>query len=1051
MTFTINQHPLNLWIKSSITAIVSMIGCCSLDVSGGDSFASTFEESVLPYMNRYCLDCHSGDKPKAKFDVSPYRQKTDVLADFGHWELILDMLQNKEMPPEDEELQPTEHERKQVIEWILKVKREQAEKNAGDPGIILARRLSNAEYNYTIRDLTGVDIQPTREFPVDPANEEGFDNTGESLTLSPALLKKYLEAARRVSEYLVVKPDGFEFAPHPVLTETDRDKYCVNRIIGFYQQQNTELGDYFHAARTIKVKHTGLFTEGILEGVAREYRLSAKYLKTIWQLLEDGQHHWGPVSRLRALWEEACKVGDAEQVSAKIQAMVDYSKEARAALAFDIPHIRSPGIHNGSQAFVLWRNREKAKHRMLGDLQRLIDHPRDSDAELGLKLPTFGRAPLPRGRDRVADAGMPMALTNAVADVPQHIPTNPEAVASGRAPLPRGRDARDDHHEPENENVTFAQAQAAIERFCAVIPDAFYISERGREFLDPDENRKNAEKGRLLSAGFHSMMGYFRDDQPLYELILDQDQQSELDALWQELDFITFAPMRQHQGLVWFERTDSRFMRSEEFDFARAEDKDVTSEEKIKRLSEVYLAKALEMGADALAAQAIAEHFDLINKSVRWVETSRLLARPSHLRSLIEFARRAYRRPLTARETQDLLSFYSQLMAEGDLSHEDAIRDCVMSILVSPHFWYRFDIPSPQPGLSPLPDIAVANRLSYFLWSSMPDETLLRDAEQGQLHETSVLLGHVRRMVRDDRFRGLAVEFAANWLDFRRFQTHNSVDRKRFPKFTDALRQSMYEEPLHFFMDVAREDRSILDFLYADHTWVDPLLAEHYGISSEADHDGSRWQRVQAKEYGRGGLLPMAVFQTVNAPGLRTSPVKRGYWVVRQVLGEHIPPPPPNVPELPPDEIAMELSLAKMLARHREVEDCATCHEKFDSIGLAFEGYGPVGERRELDLAGRPVENRAVFPQGEEGTGLDGLKEYLAGYRQPEFVNQLCRKLFSYALGRSLIPSDEPVLEAMQTRLAENGYRFHVLLESIVTSPQFLNQRGIEKTARNNE
>ena len=981
---------MNLWIKSSITAIALAIGCCSWVAHGGDSMTVAFEEQVIPFVNRYCLDCHSGDKPKAKFDVSPYRQTSDVIADFGHWELILDMLENKEMPPEDEELQPSDEERKWLIDWIQSVKREEAEKNAGDPGVILARRLSNAEYNYTIRDLTGVDIQPTREFPVDPANEEGFDNTGESLTLSPALLKKYLEAARKVSEYLVVKPDGFEFAPHPVLTETDRDKYCVNRIIEFYREQNTELGDYFRAAWYIKKKNPRQVTDASIDHEAIEHKVSAKYLKSIWGLLEDGQPDWGPVAQLRALWHEACNVKEAASVEERIQAMVDYAKKAREALQFDIPHIRVRGIHNGSQAFVLWRNREKAKHRMLGDIQRLIDSPGETDAELGLELPS-----------------------------------------------------------DDNEHVTLAQAKAAIERFCAVIPDAFYISERGREFLDPDENRQNSEKGRLLSAGFHSMMGYFRDDQPLYEMILKSDQKAEQDTLWQELDFIAFAPMRQHQGLVWFERTDSRFMRGEEFDFARAEDKDVTSEEKIKRLSDVYLAKALDMGADALAAQAITEHFDLINNSVRWVEKTRLQARPSHLRSLIKFAKRAYRRTLTASETQDLISFYSQLMAEGNLSHEDAIRDCVMSILVSPHFWYRFDIPSSQSGLSPLPDIALANRLSYFLWSSMPDEALLRDAEQGQLHEHSVLLGHVRRMTREDRFRGLAVEFAGNWLDFRRFQTHNSVDRQRFPQFTDALRQSMFEEPIQFFMDVAREDRSILDFLYSDHTWVDPLLADHYGISLGDEDDASNWQRVLAKEHGRGGLLPMAVFQTANAPGLRTSPVKRGYWIVRQVLGEHIPPPPPNVPELPPDESSMELPLAKMLARHREVEDCATCHEKFDSIGLAFEGYGPVGERREMDLAGRPVENRAVFPKGEEGTGLDGLKEYLAQHRQPEFVNQLCRKLFAYALGRTLIPSDEPILEAMQARLAENGYRFQVLLESIVTSPQFLNQRSMETMALN--
>jgi hypothetical protein len=219
--------------------------------------------------------------------------------------------------------------------------------------------------------------------------------------------------------------------------------------------------------------------------------------------------------------------------------------------------------------------------------------------------------------------------------------------------------------------------------------------------------------------------------------------------------------------------------------------------------------------------------------------------------------------------------------------------------------------------------------------------------------------------------------------------------------------------------------------------------------------DGDTWIRVDdAHLYGRGGLLPMSVFLTQNAPGLRTSPVKRGYWVVRRVLGEAIPPPPPVVPELPHDEAKMDLPLREMLARHRDNPACAGCHARFDSLGLAFEGYGPIGEKRSQDLAGRPVDAQAVFPGGMQGAGFDGVMAYIRDHRQKDFTENLSRKLLAFALGRSLQLSDEPLIERMQTKLTASGYRFTPLVEIIVTSPQFLNKRRTDapvQTARKGE
>jgi hypothetical protein len=202
------------------------------------------------------------------------------------------------------------------------------------------------------------------------------------------------------------------------------------------------------------------------------------------------------------------------------------------------------------------------------------------------------------------------------------------------------------------------------------------------------------------------------------------------------------------------------------------------------------------------------------------------------------------------------------------------------------------------------------------------------------------------------------------------------------------------------------------------------------------------WVRVDdADRYGRGGLLPMAVFLTLNAPGLRTSPVKRGHWLVQSVIGEQIPAPPPNVPQLPDDESKSELPVRQMLEKHRSVPFCASCHARFDSFGLAFEGYGPVGEKRSVDLAGRPVDTQVDFPGGAHGSGVEGVETFIREHRETDFIDNLSRKLLVYALGRSLMLSDEPTVERMRAALAANGYRFNSLIETIVASPQFLNRR----------
>lgn len=965
-----------------------------------------FAQTVRPFLTRYCAGCHGGATPAAQFDLRPYSTMAAVVRDYPHWNLVLEKLRAREMPPRQAK-QPPEDGRQDVITWVQSLRASEARKNAGDPGLVLARRLSNAEYNYTIRDLTGVDIGPTREFPVDPANTAGFDNSGESLSMSPALLNKYLQAAREVANHMVLKPDGFSFAPHPMLVETDREKFAIKRIVDFYDRQPTDYADYFQAAWRFRYRSALGKPEATLDRMAAEAKVSAKYLHLIWQMLEetDAAREVGPIAKLQAMWRAlpSPNGNQPDLARAKCVAMRDFVVRIRnhTAMQFASPVVN--GLSPTSQPLMNWKLRAFGSHRRNFDPNalRLEGDPAPVVPEIP-KYPGLGQESAVRAAA--------LALNARADDLDLVVPAGDRA-----------------------------RYEAAFARFSSVFPDAFYIRERGRFY--PDDSQ---DKGRLLSAGFHNVMGYFRDDTPLMELILDDEGKKELDSLWDEFDFIADFTTRTWVQ-YFFNQSGEVQGKGRESGSVRPADKEVIAAPVIFGLRDVYLAKA-EASNNPVATEAIRDHFQRVNDTIRRVERMRVEAEPRHLEALLQFAARAYRRPLSQPERDGLLAYYSSLREKSGLTHEEAIRDSIASVLLSPKFCYRLDSggASAAAPVRPLSGHALASRLSYFLWSSMPDEELLKLAEKGDLQKPNVLVSQARRMLKNERARGLAIEFAGNWLDFRRFEEHNGVDRDRFPSFNNDLRQAMFEEPVRIVENIVRNNGSVLDLLYGNYTFVNPVLARHYGMP-EIIGDAGKWVRVEdASRYGRGGLLAMSVFLTQNAPGLRTSPVKRGYWVVRRVLGETIPPPPAAVPELPRDEAKLDLPLREMLARHRENPACASCHARFDSFGLAFEEYGPIGERRSRDLAGRPADTQAVFPGGSQGAGLEGVQAFIREHRQKDFIDNLSRKLLAYSLNRSLLLSDEPTVERMRTMLAGNGNSFHSLVETIVTSPQFVNKRSTD-------
>ena len=1007
-------------------------GCFAADTNGSVDLNRTFTQTVRPFVTKYCVGCHSGASPAAQFDLKQYTTPAAVVHDYSRWNLVLEKLVAKEMPPKPVPPPPAEA-RQAVIGWIQAVRVEEARKNAGDPGIVLARRLSNSEYNNSIRELTGVDMKPTREFPVDPANTAGFDNSGESLTMSPALLNKYLQAAREVADHMVLTPDGFDFAPHPMLVETDRDRYAIQRIVDFYHRQPTDYAEYFQAAWIYKHRAEFGMPKATLDSIAAEYRLSQKYLPMVWGIVEESpdaaRQEVGPIAKLQKMWRALPPPKNGQipfEVRSAVLDMRDFVMKIRAhtAMQFAAPVVAGPGggrggrfggLPAGSQPLLNWKLREFNMNRRHSDPKALRN-----DTDPPEELPA----------------------------IPKYAGLHQEAAPRWAALMKRAQLRDPDLAVPAAERERY---QASLERLASVFPDVFYVSERGRYFPDDSE-----DKGRLLSAGYHNVMGYWRDDQPLMELILDEKGQKQLDRLWDEFDFIA-----HHTERTWdqyfFNQSGEVYGKGAESGSERPEDKPVNAPEVIFGLRDAYVAKAQAAG-NPVAVEAIKYHFQWVNDILRRMERLHAESEPLHLQALLRFAERAYRRPLTQAEHDEVLGFYRDLREKNALSHEDAVRDSIVRILLSPKFAYRVDLlddagktaAATTARVRPLSSYAVASRLSYFLWSSMPDEELLKHAAAGDLRKPEVLTAQVRRMLKDERASGLALEFAGNWLDFRRFEDINSVDRERFPSFTNELREAMFQEPVRFLEDVIRNNRSVFDMIYGKYTFVNPVLAKHYGVP-DVYGDDNHWVRIDdARQYGRGGLLPMAVFLTQNAPGLRTSPVKRGHWVVQRVLGEVIPPPPANVPELPQDEAKLDLPLRDVLAKHRSVAQCAACHARFDSLGLAFENYGPIGERRTHDLAGHVVDAKADFPGGFQGEGFEGVLDYIRQRREKDFVDGLSRKLLAFALGRSLQLSDDLLVEQMQVKLAAGGERFGSLVETIVTSPQFLNKRredGLVQTA----
>ena len=402
-------------------------------------------------------------------------------------------------------------------------------------------------------------------------------------------------------------------------------------------------------------------------------------------------------------------------------------------------------------------------------------------------------------------------------------------------------------------------------------------------------------------------------------------------------------------------------------------------------------------------------------------------------------ARRAFHRPTTGEDLQDLLAFYREGRAAGDF--RGGIRRALESILVDPEFLFRIERDPPGAASATayrLSDVELAARISFFLWASIPDDELLEAAAAGRLRDADVLEAQVRRMLADERAGTLVGSFAAQWLHLRRMRTV-APDVNAFPAFDENLRDALIHETELFVGSQLRDDRSVVELLTADYTFVNERLARHYGIP---DVYGSRFRRVRWSDERRRGLLGQGSILTVTSLATRTSPVVRGKWILENVLGTPPPPPPPDVPELEEGSGSGEAtSLRARLEAHRANPVCSNCHARMDPLGFALENFDAVGQWRETDAGGAPIDTAGVLPDGAVFDGLPALRDVLHG-RRDEFVATVTEKLLIYALGRGIEPHDRPAIRAIVREAAQDDYRWSSIILGITRSLPFQMRRS---------
>lgn len=987
-----------------------------------------------------CYECHNPKKTKGDVDLQQFAADPQLAKHFEVWLKVKDTIENGDMPPPKAH-QMSDQEHKALLGWVNGELDALAAAQSGDPGPVTMRRLTNAEYDYSIRDLTGRDYALAKEFQTDGGGGEGFTNTGDVLFMSPTAIDKYFAAARKLADYATIMPGtGIVFnsariglrGPEQVKAQAQQGLYV------WYQQkaaphlpkddEDMREADYMLACW--KHKHA----KTPLDQLAKDMKLSIHFLSNWWNLVNSVEPKSRFLDLTRVAWREL--PADEKTAHERIKAIeadrLSWNNPKRPGSGIQRQQQDSDGIRPYPMQTSV--NGKTHVHLCFGDI---------GDGNKGdIALVTYIEVSVGKQKlnyfhwlNKTLDEKKKLAAANPT-------PPNLGALKARIAELEKMRNSYGKHPQPGRKIEPNVLAFAAPAVFTLPLPE-------GAHWLKVD-TRLDMENPEVDAATIQWTMTTEtpRDVTKIIPGVL---------TIWKRGTKASGETMNDFNKMkTAFPDMFERRLEEVANNLYRGGKPNYT----------VYYFSDDQLGS--LLGEKDKRFLDYLKKDWGYTATGGKLnpQQQQEYNSLMVghlhyFASLAWRRPLTGEDNRKLDSLYYDGLKK-DLDRESAAREVLVFILVSPHFLFKAEtLPLPPaapppgspalaaPAIASSSDVALnaqqlASRLSYFLWASTPDLELRKAADDGSLLKPEVLAAQTQRMLRDPKASALAKEFAGQWLKFNGFDEKSTVDEKKYPEFTTELRNDMQRETTEFFAHLVRDDRSIRDMIDGDYSFLNERLAKFYGVPGVS---GAQFREVKVAQQHRGGLLGMGAILTKTSRPNRTSPVLRGDYLYQVVLGFSSPPPPPNVPQLP-DSAVKPASLREALMQHRADKACAVCHDRIDPLGFALESFDPIGRFRVADETGGKIDDTGELKDGTKFQGLAGLRDYLKK-NETNFNAQFCRKLLGYALGRQTMPSDKALLLHMQAALKQNNGKFSAAVLDVVNSRQFLNRRGEPAVASN--
>ena len=972
--------------------------------------ADTFRTQVDPLLEKYCIDCHGEDYSEAKLELDSLNPDMIKGPDADRWHEVLNQLNTGEMPPEDEP-QPTREERETLTQWLTKSLDAAAETKRASDGRVVFRRLNRDEYNNTLNDLFNIKLDVTKMLPPERPSSDGFMNNGEDLLMSPLHFEYYLKIARLYLNKSIVEGRQPETEGFRVEFETDAKGgiKMVSSPLSENQIKPRVSYTFRQAGRRKKgeIVRSPLDNAVVLSPGERPRGTGIPARQGPKPLMQIRMHHFP----------------DAGDVVIRVKA---------AALESKNGHYPYLGVNVGNHLD------DGIEIKQIGELTEVRATPDKPQVyEFRGRLENL---PLPFRNKDLSNRG---DLNQAMVGI-----WNAYEIDNEDRELPRLAVYSVEFDAPAYDQWP-PKSHADIFIGCKNKDDeAKYAREIFAHFLDRAYRRPatSGEIERLMNLWHHYRVKPEKKEESeepaepvepvpgihvsMYEPHTRNADLSSFKGLKPQAEAVVpvitlaAAPKPKGDPYALLFRGNLNVPKSGHYKFSmRADD-----------------GAALYLNGKAVNVYELSGHRSesrTLFLPAGWhaITVTYYDSGGGQSMSLEWEGPNIKRQPIPASALAVIPG--EALFKEPTFqTFVESIRDVLPAALVSSAFLYLVE-PAEDNKTRPLTDHELASRLSYFLWSTMPDAELRKQADDGRLRDANVLRKQVLRMLEDDRSDAFVHNFVEQWLELEALD-RVAVDRRMFSTFQPPLQEAMRHETFEFFAQILRHDLSAINLLDSDFVVINPLLARHYGIGGV---HGAHFRRIALDEdHHRGGLLTHASVLTGNSSGRDSHPIKRGVWLLKNLLNDPPPPPPPNVPDLNREDPKLSgLPLTEQLKLHREHDACYSCHRKIDPWGILFEQYNAVGQWRTGYRGGRSkLIASDELPDGTQVDGLAGLKRYLAEHKREQFAKAVSSKLLAYALGRSLSFADRKIVADLADRFAKSDFRLRHLIEDIVTADVFM-------------